>query len=199
MLSYATVGMIWGPEDWRYHAEDTGKIADACKAVGAPLSFMSINNYPNGMAGDELRSGKWGFRYASWKTGLPVLLTETGFTATENLFPVKASQASLLTNTLWEAALAGGSIGIHVFHWSYRPWLTTREQGFGIVTADRVPGDTVASLQLMYNLLTQFQIDSKFIPGSKDSKADLGFYWTSATDQVSLSIGVQLNSFTNRM
>jgi uncharacterized lipoprotein YddW (UPF0748 family) len=59
MLSYSTVGMIWGPEDWRYHAENVAFIAEACQKVGAPIEFMSINNYPNGMAGDELRSGKW--------------------------------------------------------------------------------------------------------------------------------------------
>jgi len=85
---------------------------------------MSINNYPNGMSGDELRSGKWGFRYAKWKMDLPVMLTEVGYTATENLFPVYTTQGVLLRNALWESVIGCGAIGIHVFTWPYRYYLS---------------------------------------------------------------------------
>jgi len=98
----------------------------------------------------------------------------------------QASQGALLATALWEAALAGGAVGVHVFHWSYRPWLTTREQGFGVVNEDRTFTPSVDSIKALFSILFQFQLDTKWLPGSQDPKPDVGFYWTSATDQVRL-------------
>ena len=63
LLSYSTVGMQWGEEDWRYHAEDRGKIARACASNNAALAFFSINNYPWALDGSETRNAQWGISY----------------------------------------------------------------------------------------------------------------------------------------
>ena len=181
-LTYSTVGMIWGTEDWRYHAEDTRKIARACADVGAPLSFMSINNYPTGMTGNELRTGKWGFRYATWNTGLPVMLSETGFTFTETLYPIVIDQGTLIRSALWEAIIAG-AIGVHVFTWDARPWLTEREIGFGILTADRRPQPGFFMVQQVFQMLIQIDLP-RLVRASSDPPSEVAFYWTSATDQM---------------
>jgi len=174
--------MMWGSEDWRYHAEDTRSIAEACAKAGAPLSFLSINNYPTAMRGSELRTGKWGFKYAMWNTGLPVMLSETGFTSTEDLFPVTIDQGTLLRIAMWEAVIAG-SVGLHIFTWNSRPWLTVREKGFGFTTADRIPEDGFYQVQRVFETLLQIDV-SDLVPGSRSPKPEVGFYWTTATDQM---------------
>jgi hypothetical protein len=63
MIAYSTVGMQWGEEDWRYHAEDRGKITSACAATNAPVDFFAVNNYPWSILGHESQNGHWGISY----------------------------------------------------------------------------------------------------------------------------------------
>src|SRR5208283_604561 len=78
LLSYSTVGMQWGEEDWRWHFESRQRITQQCSAVGAPLSFFSVNNYPWGELGHESEQGRWGVLYTKKTTGIPVMYSETG-------------------------------------------------------------------------------------------------------------------------
>jgi hypothetical protein len=77
LISYSTVGMQWGEEDWRYHAEDRGKITRACLAAGAPVDFFSVNNYPWSVLGHESQNGQWGVSYTKKVAQGPVLYSET--------------------------------------------------------------------------------------------------------------------------
>ena len=94
LIAYSTVGMQWGEEDWRYHAEDRGKITSACDATNAPVDFFAVNNYPWSILGHESQNGQWGISYTKKVTaaatrpdGVPVLYSETGFTSSETMWP----------------------------------------------------------------------------------------------------------------
>ena len=139
LLSYSTVGMQWGEEDWRYHAEDRGKIARACASNNAALAFFSINNYPWAMDGSETRNGQWGISFTKKTAGMPVLYTRNGLHQFRNAVPGNdrwTRQGGLIRNALWES-LEAGAIGTHIFTWQDRPWITDREKGFGILYGDR--------------------------------------------------------------
>ncbi|MFA5338626.1 MAG: beta-galactosidase [Candidatus Omnitrophota bacterium] len=182
LISYATVGMQWGEEDWRYHAEDTAKIAKACRDIGAPLDFWSINNYPWDLLGHESQTGRWGVINAKWRTGLPVLCTETGFTSSETMYSGmnELNQGPLIRNSLWEE-LEAGAIGVHVFTWNDRPYITDREKGFGIVYADRRIKPSFWVVRDTYNLMEQIDVEG-LIGNSTDPTPDVAFYWSDATD-----------------
>ena len=182
LLSYATVGMQWGEEDWRYHAEDRGKIARYCAASNAPLDFFSINNYPWALDGHETRNGHWGVSYTKKIAQVPVLYTETGFTSSEILFPGmdEQRQGILIRNSLWEG-LEAGAIGTHIFTWQDRPWITDREKGFGIVYGNRVIKPAYWDCRAAYNTMDQVDIHT-LLSGSQDPKPDIAFLWDDATD-----------------
>jgi hypothetical protein len=182
LLSYATVGMQWGEEDWRYHAEDRGKIARACAATNAPLAFFSINNYPWALDGHETRNGQWGVSYTKKIAGIPVLYTETGFTSSETLFPGldENRQGRLIQNTLWEG-LQAGAIGTHLFTWQDRPFISDREKGFGILYGDRRIKPGFWKTRDAFNLMDQINL-TDLLAGSTDPKPDVAFLWTPATD-----------------
>ncbi len=182
LLSYSTVGMQWGEEDWRYHAEDRGKIARACASNNAALGFFSINNYPWAMDGSETRNGRWGVSYTKKTAGVPVVYSETGFTSSETLFPGMTldRQGVLIRNTLWES-LEAGAIGTHIFAWHDRPYITDREKGFGILYADRVIKPAFWTSRDTFTLMDQVEI-GKHLMGSQDSRPMIGFLWDDATD-----------------
>ncbi len=184
LISYSTVGMQWGEEDWRYHAEDLEKIAKACENIGAPLDFWSINNYPWGLLGHESQTGQWGIVNAKWKTKLPVLYTETGFTSSETMYPGmnEERQSILLRNSLWEA-LETGAIGVHVFHWHDRQYITDREKGFGIVYPDRRLKPAYWMVRNIYNLMEQIDFVHLLV-NSEDPEPDVAFLWTDAVDSM---------------
>jgi hypothetical protein len=184
LISYSTVGMQWGEEDWRYHAEDTGKIAQACQDIGAPLDFWSINNYPWALLGHESQTGQWGVVNAKWRTGLPVLYTETGFTSSETMYPGlnEQNQGILIRNSLFEA-LETGAIGVHVFTWQDRQYITDREKGFGILYADRRIKPAFWVVRDTYNLMDQIDL-IHLLAGSSDPTPDVAFYWTEAVDSM---------------
>ncbi len=182
LLSYSTVGMQWGEENWRYHAEDRGKITAACAATNAPLSFFSVNNYPWSVLGHESQNGQWGVSFTKKVSKIPVLYTETGFTSSETMWPGmnEMRQGPLIRNSLWES-LECGAIGTHIFSWMDRTYITDREKGFGIVYADRSvkPAFWVSRDTCM--LMEQIKLRD-LLSNSKDPKPDIAFLWTAAAD-----------------
>ncbi len=182
LISYSTVGMQWGEEDWRYHAEDRGKITTACLATNAPIDFFSVNNYPWSMLGHESQNGQWGISYTKKVARVPVLYSETGFTSSETMWPGmdEDRQGPLVRNSLWES-LAAGAIGTHIFSWMDRPWITDREKGFGIVYADRRIKPSFWDSRKAFNLMDQVDIHHVLM-GSEDPVPDIAFLWTDAND-----------------
>ena len=182
LISYSTVGMQWGEEDWRYHAEDRGKITAACAATNAPIDFFSVNNYPWSVLGHESQNGQWGISYTKKVAGVPVLYTETGFTSSETMWPGmnEVRQGPLVRNALWES-LQSGAIGTHIFSWMDRPWITDREKGFGVVYADRNIKPAFWVSRDAYGLMEQVKIH-ELLAGSQDPKPDIAFLWTAAND-----------------
>ena len=182
LLSYSTVGMQWGEEDWRYHAEDRGKIAAACASNNAALAFFSINNYPWSLDGHETRNGQWGVSFTKKVAKMPVLYTETGFTSSETLWPGmdEVRQGPLIRNAIWEG-LEAGAIGTHIFTWQDRPWITDREKGFGIVYGDRAIKPAYWVCRDAHNLMDTAKLP-ELLRGSADAKPDIAFLWTAAND-----------------
>ena len=186
LISYAAVGMQWGEEDWRYHTEDAGKITQACSDAGVPLDFWSINNYPWGLANDELMTGKWGLVRAQHDTGLPVMVTETGFTSTETMYPGidEVRQGLLVRNAVWEVLESGG-IGVCIFHWSDRDqfYLTEREVGFGVVDIDGNPKPAHTAVKQMFQQMEEINIH-ELLPLFIYSVRDIALLWTDAIDSI---------------
>ena len=189
LISYSTVGMQWGEEDWRYHAEDRGKITTACLASNAPIDYFSVNNYPWSILGHESQNGHWGISYTKYVTtssndpeGVPVLYSETGFTSSETMWPGmdEMRQGPLVRNSLWES-LEAGAVGTHVFAWHDRPYITDREKGFGILYSDRNIKQAFWDTRDCFNLMKQADIH-QLLGGSKDPRPDIGFLWTAAND-----------------
>jgi outer membrane protein assembly factor BamB len=182
LVSYSTVGMQWGEEDWRYHAEDRGKITASCIATGAPIDFFSVNNYPWSILGHESQNGQWGVSYTKKVAKVPVLYSETGFTSSETMWPGMNihRQGPLIRNSLWES-LHAGAIGTHVFSWMDRPYITDREKGFGIVYADRNIKPAYWVCRDTFSLMEQVQIHD-LLMGSQDPTPDIAFLWTDAVD-----------------
>jgi hypothetical protein len=182
LISYSTVGMQWGEEDWRYHAEDRGKITAVCLASNAPIGFFSVNNYPWSMLGHESQNGHWGVSFTKKVAKVPVLYSETGFTSSETMWPglTEQRQGPLIRNAMWESLLVG-AIGTHIFSWMDRPYITDREKGFGIVYADRGIKPAFWTSANAFRLMEQSKL-AELLAGSQDPKPDIGFLWTDAVD-----------------
>jgi hypothetical protein len=182
LVSYSTVGMQWGEEDWRYHAEDRGKITTVCAASNAPIDFFSVNNYPWSVLGHESQQGHWGISYTKKVAGVPVVYSETGFTSSETMWPGmdEDRQGPLVRNSLWES-LEAGAIGTHIFSWMDRPYITDREKGFGIVYADRRIKPAFWVSRDTFTLMKQVEIN-ELLRGSEDPTPDIAFLWTAAVD-----------------
>jgi hypothetical protein len=182
LISYSTVGMQWGEEDWRYHAEDRGKITKACEEANAPIDFFSVNNYPWAVLGHESQNGQWGISYTKKTAGVPVLYSETGFTSSESMWPGmdEQRQGPLIRNSLWES-LEAGAIGTHIFAWHDRPYITDREKGFGLLYANRGIKPAFWISRNAYMLMEQMDIH-QLLSGSADPKPDIAFLWTAAND-----------------
>ncbi len=182
LISYSTVGMQWGEENWRYHAEDREKITKACLATNAPIDFFSVNNYPWSVLGHESQNGHWGVSYTKKTAGVPVLYSETGFTSSETMWPGmnEFRQGPLIRNALWESLVAG-AIGTHIFAWHDRPYITDREKGFGILTAERGIKPAFWTSRNVFTLMEQAKIHD-LLMGSRDPKPDIAFLWTAAND-----------------
>jgi hypothetical protein len=184
LVSYSMVGGIFSGNDADYTCEDAKTIVSCCAAAGAPLSFWSINNYARASVGSEQRSAGFGVAKYRAQSGLPVLVTETGFSSTEE-YGEPWRQAAAQPSALWEA-LVSGAIGVHVFTWNdrdmYRGDYKPREKGFGIVNQDRtyktlVYRNVLAAFRTMENLKLE-----RLLPGSTDPKPDIQLLWSRHAD-----------------
>jgi hypothetical protein len=188
MLTYSMVGGIFNGNDANNTCEDAKAIVAACKQAGAPLDFWSINNYAWASLGSELRTGDFGVSKYQEELGLPVMLSETGHSSTEDLpgfEGAQARQAKAVPGQIWESLLSG-AVGTHIFHWSDRDQFTrgyfNREKGFGIVHQNRRVKDPIYYNTLdMFRRMREIRID-ELLGGSKNPPADVLFYWSKATD-----------------
>jgi len=182
LIGYSTVGMQWGEEDWRYHSEDRGKITKFAEAVGAPVDFFAVNNYPWALDGHETKNGHWGVSYTKKTAKVPVIYSETGFTSSEILFPGvdEYRQGILIRNSLWEG-LEAGACGTHIFTWQDRPYMTDREKGFGILYADRRAKSAFWTCKKAYNLMDQIRLE-ELLKGSEDARPDIAYLWLDSAD-----------------
>jgi hypothetical protein len=84
LLTYSMVGGIFNGNDANHTCEDAKTIVNRCAEAGAPLDFWSINNYAWASFGSELRSADYGIAKYQAQSGLPVMISETGHSSTED-------------------------------------------------------------------------------------------------------------------
>lgn len=189
LQTYSMVGGIFSGRDANHTCEDARAIVARCRAAGAPLDFWSINNYANAAIGSELRSADFGVGKYQAESGLPVMISETGHSSTENLFDPESGlrQAKALPGQLWES-LVSGAIGTHLFHWNdrkqYKENFFLRERGFGIVEQNRKPkGEVYTNIVNMFRRMQELRLDS-FLGGSSNPPPDIHFLWSTNSDLV---------------
>ncbi len=186
LRSYSMVGGIYSGFDANNTCEDAKTIVARCLAAGAGLDFWSINNYAWASQGNELRSAQYGITKYEDQSGLPVLVTETGHSSTETLFPgTFQGQAKPLPGQVWEA-LMRGAVGVHIFTWNDRPFWggQYRENGFGIVQTNRlIKGEVYWNILETFRRMEQVGVYTLF-GGSQNPASDINFYWASDADMV---------------
>jgi hypothetical protein len=186
LLTYSMVGGIFNGNDANNTCEDAVAIVEACKAAGAPLDFWSINNYAWAAYGSELRTGDFGISKYQELVNLPVMISETGHSSTEDLFPAAGPrQAKALPGQVWEALLSG-ALGVHIFHWNDRNQFVRgyfyRERGFGIVQENRQLKEPVyGNVLAMFRRMEDIKIE-QLLGGSRNPPPDIQFYWSKASD-----------------
>lgn len=186
LVSYSMVGGILTGRDANNTCEDPETIVRHCVEAGAPLDFWAVNNYAWATDGAELRSLDFGIAKYQDRIGLPVMLSETGHTSTEE-FNAEASdrQAQVLPTSLWEC-LGSGAVGIHFFHWNDRnnftPDYFLRERGFGIVNQDRTSkGAVYDNVEDMFLRLEEIDIEN-LLARSRDPDPEILIYLTPEGD-----------------
>ncbi len=186
LISYSMVGGIFNGLDPNYTGEDPQTITERCKDAGAPLDFISLNLYAWALAGHELRSLDFGIAKFRDLLDIPVLITETGHSSTETLFPgAAARQTEAIVSSTWEAMLSG-AMGVHLFHWSDRNnFLATpypREAGFGVVDQERRPKPKVyEAVRAMFQQMDELPL-ARFLVGSQPLEPDILVYWPKEID-----------------
>jgi hypothetical protein len=188
LLTYSMIGGIFSGDDNKYTCEDEKVIVQHCAAAGAPLDFWSVNNYAYTAQGAEMRSADFGIAKYQERLGIPVLVTETGHSSTDDLYPeAQVRHAKALPTQLWEA-LMSGAMGVHVFTWNDRhvfgATFFPRERGFGIVNQDRTPKSPV-----YWNVLETFRRMENLkledlLAASRNPPADIQFFWSRNADMV---------------
>jgi hypothetical protein len=186
LISYSLVAGIFNGLDPNFTAEDPQTITERCRAAGAPLDFISLNLYAWALAGHELRSLDFGIAKFRDLLDIPVLITETGHSSTETLFPGAAGrQTEAIVSSTWEAMLSG-AMGVHLFHWSDRDnFLATpypREAGFGVVDQERRPKPKVyEAVRTMFAQMEALPL-TRFLAGSQPPAPDILVYWPKDID-----------------
>ncbi|MFO1459757.1 MAG: beta-galactosidase [Verrucomicrobiota bacterium] len=186
LLTYSMIGGLFGDSDNYYTCEDGRTIVQACREAGVPLDFWSINNYAIAGLDSELRIGDYGIAKHQAETGLPVMLSETGHTSTEDLHAGAAvRQAAALPTQLWESVLSG-AMGVHIFTWNDRDFFSgdyfPRERGFGIVEQGRrakVPA--FDNCQRVFERMDELDV-ANLLGGSVNPPADIQIFWSQASD-----------------
>ena len=115
-----------------------------------------------------------------------MLITETGHSSTETLFPGAATrQTEAIVSSTWEAMLSGAR-GVHLFHWSDRNnFLATpypREAGFGVVDQERRPKPKVYdAVRTMFQQMEELPL-TRLLAGSQTLAPDILVYWPKDID-----------------
>ena len=186
LRSYSMVGGIYSGFDANNTCEDAKTIVARCAAAGAALDFWSINNYAWASEGNELRTAQFGITKYQDQSGLPVLVTETGHSSSENLFPGAAGrQPQALPGQVWEVLMAGG-IGTPIFTWNDRPFggSQIREAGFGIIQTNRLIKSPVYwNILETFRRMEQVNVHNLF-GASRNPPTDINWYWSSDADMV---------------
>ncbi|MGI9242978.1 MAG: beta-galactosidase, partial [Verrucomicrobiales bacterium] len=186
LITYSMVGGILTGVDANNTCEDPEVIVQHCADAGAPIDFWSVNNYAWATEGSELRTADFGIAKYQYRIGLPVMLSETGHTSTENFnHDASGRQADVLPTTLWEA-VSSGIVGMHFFHWNDRLNFTEdyfiRERGFGIVNQDRTSkGAVYDNIESMFRRLEEIDV-AKLLAGSTDPDPDIVLYVSEESD-----------------
>jgi hypothetical protein len=186
LRTYSMVGGLFGEADIHYTCEDAKTIVASCAAAGAPLHFWAINNYAVAGVKTELRSADFGIAKHQAASGLPVMLSETGHSSTENLADGAAQrQAAALPTQMWEA-LISGVIGVHIFTWNDRDLFSgdnfPREKGFGIVHQSRLVKNPVYwNVAELFRRMEQLDL-GRLLGGSTNPAPDIQFFWSTKTD-----------------
>ncbi|MGA2864838.1 MAG: beta-galactosidase [Verrucomicrobiota bacterium] len=182
LRSYSMVGGLFIGNDANYTCEDAKTIVACCTNAGAPLHFWSINNYAWATFAAELRSTDSGIAKHIANSGLPVLVTETGDSTTDDyLLGAAQRQPEALPSHIWEA-LMSGAIGAHIFTWNDRDLFNgvfIRERGFGVVQQNRLPKPAYTNVVNMFRRLENLQPERLF-PGSYRARPDIALFWPKA-------------------
>lgn len=190
LQTYSMVGGIFNGRDANHTCEDGRAIVASCREAGAPLDFWSINNYANASIGNELRSADFGVGKYQAETGLPVMVSETGHSSTEDLYDKPNAglrQPRALPGQIWES-LVSGVIATHIFHWNDRNQFTEdyfiRERGFGITDQDRTPKQPVYdNVAAMFRRMADIRIEN-LLGGSINPPPDIYMLWSTNSDMV---------------
>ena len=186
LLTYSMVGGIFSGNDALNTCEDAKTIVARCAAAGAPLQFWSINNYAWAIVGNEMRSADFGVHKYQAQSGLPVMVSETGHSSTDNFLPgAGPRQPKTLPSQMWEM-LSSGAIGMHVFTWNDRDIFSgydfIRERGFGFVQQNRLIKDPVFwNVQEAFRRMENIQASHLF-GGSLEPPKDVQFFWSIDSD-----------------
>ena len=188
LKTYSMVGGIFNGRDANNACEDARTIVARCVATNAPLDFWAINNYANAAIGSELRSADFGIGKYQEESGLPVMISETGHSSTEDLFDSPDAgkrQAKAVPGQLWES-LVSGAIGTHLFHWNDRGQFVRgyflRERGFGIVEQTRKIKEPVYwNVLEMFRRMQNLPIE-KLLAGSVNPPPDVQLFWSTNAD-----------------
>ena len=176
------VGGLFIGNDANYTCEDAKTIVAGCASAGAPLQFWAINNYAWATFTAELRSVDSGIAKHIVNSGLPVLVTETGASTTDDLLPGSAErQPKAVPGAMWES-LMSGAIGTHIFTWNDRDLFNgvfIRERGFGVVQQNRLPKPAYTNVAEMFLRMENVQLE-RLLPGSYRSAPDIALFWPKA-------------------
>lgn len=184
LRTYSMIGGLYNGNDAFYTCEDAKTIVDSCQAAGAPLHFWAINNYAVASTFIELRSADFGIGRHQAASGLPVLISETGHSSTDNLFPDSSRrQAAAIPGQMWEALVAG-AIGTHIFTWNDRERYAdydVRERGFGVALQSRLPKDKAyENIVELFRRMENLPVERLF-PGSVNPPPDVQLLWPEAS------------------
>ncbi len=179
LRTYSMIGSLFIGNDANYTCEDAKTIVAACARRGAPLDFWAINNYAWATFTGELRSVDFGIAKHLANSGLPILITETGHSTTDDLLLGSAErQPKALIGAVWESLLSG-AIGVHVFTWNDRDAFAgvfVRERGFGVVQQNRYPKTAYTNLVQTFQKMETLQLE-RLLPGSSRPSPDIALYW----------------------
>jgi hypothetical protein len=138
LVSYSSDGLVnGGASDWMYDGSDVLKVASTCPKSATGIDFISLNTFV------QAGSTKYGLSYSIEyvkRSGLPILITEVGISNTQPDYNItEQQQADIIVAALYDAVVAQGVMGVHVFHWHDRLWVQPSDLGYGLFTNDRYP------------------------------------------------------------